>query len=70
MRAFVFNRAVLRQNRDPALFFEVVGVHHAGVNLLVLTEGAGLPQQLVYQRGLAVVNVGDDGDIAQRAFGV
>jgi hypothetical protein len=27
-------------------------------------EGAGLAQQLVNQRGLAVVNVRDDGDIA------
>ena len=30
-----------------------------------ISQGAGLLQQLVHQGGLAVVNVGDDGDIAQ-----
>jgi hypothetical protein len=32
---------------------------------LVVAEGAGLLEQLVDQRGLAVVDVGDDGDVAQ-----
>jgi hypothetical protein len=36
--------------------------------LLVVAEGAGLAQQLVDQGGFAVVNVGDDGDIANCAF--
>jgi hypothetical protein len=30
----------------------------------VLGEGAGLAQQLVDHGGLAMVNVGDDGDVA------
>ena len=34
-------------------------------DLLAGAEGAGLLQQLVDQRGLAVVDVGDDGDVAQ-----
>src|SRR5450830_1707251 len=66
--AFVLDRAVLRQNRDAALFLEIVRVHHAGIDLLVFTEGAGLAQQLVHQRGFAMVNVGDDGDVANSAF--
>src|SRR5690606_2070263 len=34
---------------------------------LVLAEGAGLAQQLVDEGGLAVVDVGDDGDVADGA---
>ncbi|CAG9262794.1 hypothetical protein BDI4_720005 [Burkholderia diffusa] len=67
VRAFVFDRAVLRENRDPALFFDVVRVHHPLGNLLVLAEGAGLAEQLVDERGLAVVDVSDDGDVAKGA---
>jgi hypothetical protein len=40
-------------------------VHDARAHLLVRGEGAGLLQELVHQRGLAVVDVGDDGDVAQ-----
>ena len=48
----------------PRSRLEVVAVHHALGDLLVLAEGAALAQQLVDQRGLAVVDVGDDGDVA------
>ena len=51
----------------PRSLLEVVGVHHALGHLLVRGEGAGLAQQLVDQRGLAVVDVGDDGDVAKGA---
>ena len=34
------------------------------MHLLVGAEGAALAQQLVDQRGLAVVDMGDDGDVA------
>ena len=67
VRAFVIDRAVLGQNGDAALLFQVVGVHDALGDLLVRGEGAGLAQQLVDQGGLAVVDVGDDGDIAECA---
>ena len=62
--ALPLDRAVLREDRDAALAFEVVAVHHALCDLLVLAEGAALAQQLVHERGLAVVDVGDDGDVA------
>ena len=39
-------------------------------HLLVLAEGAGLLQQLVDERGLAVVDVGDDRDVAKLHNGV
>jgi hypothetical protein len=35
--------------------------------MLVLTERPGLPQHGVYERGLAVVDVGDDRNVAQVA---
>jgi hypothetical protein len=50
----------------PRSFSMVVAVHHALGDLLV-AEGAGLAQQLVDQGGLAVVDVGDDGDVADPA---
>ena len=49
----------------PALALDVVTVHHPLVGPLVVAERAGLFQENVDQGGLAVVNVCDDGDIAQ-----
>jgi hypothetical protein len=40
------------------------------VDLLVFAEGTGLTQQLVDQRGFAVIDVSDDGDVANCAFGI
>ncbi|MNY59843.1 hypothetical protein D3C86_1963280 [compost metagenome] len=58
------DRGVFRQDGDAALFFLVVAVHQTlGVELVAL-EGAGLAQQGVNQGGLAMVDVGDDGDVA------
>jgi 3-hydroxyacyl-[acyl-carrier protein] dehydratase/trans-2-decenoyl-[acyl-carrier protein] isomerase len=53
------------EDRDPALAFQVVAVHRAFGHGLVLAEGAGLLQQFVDERGLAVVDMGDDRDVAQ-----
>ncbi len=60
------DRRVLRENRDAALFFKVVGIHNALDDGFIGAERAGLAQHGVDQRGLAVVNVRDDGDIADR----
>ncbi|KCB28214.1 hypothetical protein L543_2719 [Bordetella hinzii L60] len=65
--ALVLDGAILGQNRDAAFFFQVVRVHDPFSDRLVLAEGAGLAQQLVDQGRLAVVHVGDDGDVAQCA---
>ena len=51
----------------PALALDVVAVHHPLGDVLVLGERACLDQQLVDERGLAVVDVGDDGDVAKVA---
>ena len=67
-RAAVFDGAVLRQDRDATFLFDVVRVHDALGDFLVRGEGAGLTQQAVDQRGLAMVDVRDDGDVANRAI--
>ena len=56
---------VLGQDGDAAFAFEVVGIHHALGHLLVLAEGMRLAQQEIHQRGLAVVHVGNDGNISE-----
>ena len=58
------NRRVLGENCDAALSFKIVGVHDAFGDGLVRPKGARLAEHGVNQGGLAVVNVGDDGDIA------
>ena len=59
------DRGHLGQDGDAALALEIVGIHRALGDALILAEGAGLLQQAVDQRGLAMVDMGDDGDIAQ-----
>ena len=66
-RAAVLDGAVLGEDGDAALTLDVVRVHDALAHLLVRGEGAGLLQQAVDERGLAVVDVRDDGDVADRA---
>jgi hypothetical protein len=65
----VLHRGVLREDRDALLALQVHGVHDALVDVaalgLVGGESPGLPEHGVDQRGLPVVDVGDDGDVAQ-----
>ena len=68
VHAVEIHRRVLGQDRDAALFFDVVRIHHPFGDALVRLEGTGLLQQLVDERRLAMVDVGDDGDVAQRAL--
>ena len=65
VRALVAQRAVLREDGDAPLALEVVRVHHPLLDVLVGGEGPRLLQQLVDQRGLAVVDVGDDREVAE-----
>jgi len=58
------NGGILGQDRDAAFPLQFVGVHHAFHVMLVGAERAALLQHGVNQRGLAVVNVRDDGDVA------
>ena len=67
--AAVVDRGVLGEDRDPLLALEVHRVHHPLGDVLALAEGAGLPQHLVDQGRLAVVDVGDDGDVSEVVSG-
>ncbi len=62
--AVVVDAGVLGQDGDAALALQVVGVEDALAHRLVLAVDVGLFQHAVDQRRLAVVYVGDDGDVA------
>src|SRR2546425_2861781 len=66
-RAAVLDGAVLRENGDAALTLDVVRVHDPLAHLLVSGESAGLLQQTVDQRRLAVVDVRNDRDVTDGA---
>ena len=59
-------RGDLGEDGDAALALEIVAVHRAFFDALVVAERARLLEQDVDQRGLAVVDVGNNRNIAQR----
>ena len=61
----VANRRGLGEDRDPLLALEIVRIHDQLAHLLVGREDARLLQQRVDERGLAVVDVRDDRDVAE-----
>ena len=65
LRVAVPDGRVLGEDRDALLALQVGGVHHPVGHVLVLAEGARLPQHRVHERGLAVIDVGHDGHVAQ-----
>ncbi|MNL64886.1 hypothetical protein D3C87_1891510 [compost metagenome] len=62
--AFVLDGGVLGQDGDATLALQVTGVHDTVHHGFVRLEDATLAQQAVHQRGLAVVDVRDDRDVA------
>ena len=63
------DRGVLRHDRDAAFALEVDVVERALGHALVYAEHAALMEEGIYQRGLAVVHVGNDGDIPPERVG-
>jgi hypothetical protein len=61
--------AVLREDGDAPLPLEGIGVEHTGVGIVALGERAAAFEQAVDERGLAVIDVGDDGDVAEVGIG-
>ena len=59
------NRRGLRQDGDAPFTFQIVGIECAFGDPLILAEGAGLLQQAVDQRGLAVVDMRNNGNVAK-----
>jgi len=64
----VFHGRVFCRDRDAALLFQGHRVHHAVFHRLIGAEDAGLLEHGVEQRGLAVVNMRNDGNISQVFF--
>ena len=64
LHAAVGDGDVLREDGDSPLAFEVVGVEDLLAGQLRLAEPPALAQHAIDQRRLAVVDVGDDGDVA------
>src|SRR5687767_6404424 len=58
------HRRILGEDRDAPLALQRVGIHHALLHHLILAEGAGLAQHLVDEGGLAVIDVRNDGNVA------
>src|SRR5580700_7185914 len=65
--AFVVDGGVFGEDGDAALALQLVRVHDAVGDGFVSAEGAGLAEELIDEGGLAVVDVGDDGDVANLA---
>ena len=63
--ASVPDRRRLGQDRDPLLAFQVARVQDQLADLLVCGENVRLLQKGIDQRGLAMVDVGDDRHVAQ-----
>ena len=61
--AIMHNGCIFGQNSDATLTLQVVGVHNALFHMLVRTENAALLQHSIHQSGLAMVNVGNNGNI-------
>jgi hypothetical protein len=59
------NRRILGQDRDPAFALQIIRIHDAFLQILARIERTGLAQQLVDERGFAVIDVRDDGDVAK-----
>ena len=64
LHAFPANAGVFREDRDASFALEVVRVHHALGNDLVVPKRSGLAEHVIDEGGFAVVDVGDDGDVA------
>jgi hypothetical protein len=62
----IIERGVLGQDGDAALTLQVVRVHDAFGDGLVGAKRPALAQHRVHQGGLAVIDVGDDGDVEDR----
>ena len=60
---FIVQRGGLRLNRDAALFFDVHAVQNLRTHFAVF-QAAAVLDEAVGEGGFAVVDVGDDGEIA------
>jgi hypothetical protein len=64
-RAFPFQARAFGENGDAALALQIVRIHGPLGHLLIGAEDARLLQQLIDQCSFAMIDMGDNGDIAQ-----
>jgi hypothetical protein len=57
------NGGVLGQNRDAAFALELVAVHGPLGDTFVCPKSPALMKKRIYQRGLAMIDVGDNCDV-------
>ncbi len=63
-RLLPLHRGAFGENGDAALALEIVRIERALHHLLIGAESAALAQKLIDKRGLAMIDMRDDGDIA------
>lgn len=61
------DRSIFRKNGNAFFSLKVVVVHHSFSDGLILAENTALPQHLIDQGCLAMIDMGDDCDIADIA---
>jgi hypothetical protein len=59
--------SVLGENGDASFPLERVRVHDALLHLLVGPECSSLPEHLIHQGGLAMIDVGDDRQVTNQS---
>ena len=57
------------ENGNAAFFFQIAGIHDAGVYVLVGAKGAALLEHLVDEGGFAMIHVSNDGDVTNMFHG-
>ena len=62
--AIVHHCRIFRQNGDTAFPFQIVRIHHAFRHLFIGAENMALLQHSIYQCGFAMIDMGDDRNIA------
>ena len=65
LHILILDGGVLGKDGDAPLALQVVGVHNALHHGLIFPVHAGLLEHLIHQSGLAMVNVGNYGNISQ-----
>ncbi len=64
LAAVIIHRSIFCHDRNTAFTLQVVRVHDPFLNLLIGPENAGLSEHAIEQRCLAMVDVGDNGDVS------
>ena len=60
-----FDAGALGEDRDATFFFQIIGIHRALFNALIIAKRPRLAEQLVNKGRFAMIDVRDDGHIAE-----